>query len=189
MNLAPLSAILCVFPLSALADPVVDALDAAKAAYEAGDLGKAIDETGEATSAMQLKQSEALAVFLPDAPDGWTKTINPDMAAGLAYVGGGSGVEASYQNDAVTFSISMIADSPMLESMLPMFQDPNMLAMMGEVVTIGDQAFIKSAETEMMTAIGSNLMLTASGADPATMTPLLEGINFAALADFVSGAE
>ncbi|MGL4311419.1 MAG: hypothetical protein ACRCSU_13125 [Paracoccaceae bacterium] len=170
---------------AAHADTVTDALDAARAAYDAGDLRGALASATEATKAMQGQQTEAFAAFLPDAPDGWTKTINPDMAAGMAMIGGGAGVEATYESPEKSFTVTLIADSPMIESMLPMFTDKATMAMMGTVTELAGQSFIGSGETEAMTVIGNKIMLTASGADISAMTPVLETIDYAGLSALV----
>lgn len=167
-----------------LADPVTDALDAARTAYEAGDLTEALAKAGEATAGMQAKQSEALAAFLPEPPDGWTRTLNPDLASGLAMMGGGSGVEAFYETEGKTITVTLLADSPMLEGFLPMFQSEQMLAMMGTVTKVGDVAFVNQAENEMMAVLGGRIMLTVSGAPVAELTPFIEEMDLAGLAAF-----
>lgn len=172
--------------LPAHADAVTDALDAARAAYDSGDLRGALTSTSEATKAMQGQQTEAFAAFLPDAPEGWAKTINPDMATGMAMMGGGAGVEATYQGPDKSFTVTLLADSPMLEGMLPMFADEATMAMMGTVTKLAGQSFIGSGETEAMTVVGGKIMLTASGADISVMTPVLEQIDYAGLSALVA---
>ena len=81
-------------PLPAMADDITDALNAAIAAYESGDIQDARAEIAYATQLLNDLQSEGLSAFLPEALDGWTREVSDDPSTGLGFRGGGRAAEA-----------------------------------------------------------------------------------------------
>ena len=108
----------------AAADDVTDALDAARAAYDAGNVSTALEELSYAQSLLQALRTDGLAGFFPPAPDGWTREISTEMGPAMAMTGGGTGAEATYRRDSDQFSITLLADSPMIMAMAPMLTNP-----------------------------------------------------------------
>jgi hypothetical protein len=168
--------------LPAAADAVTDALEAALAAYAAGDLKAAATSVAAAGSGIGALQAEKLAAFLPPAPEGWTREMTPDFTAGLAIMGGGSGVEMRYTHpEGTSFTISLVADNPMMTGMMGMFMSDEMLASMGTVVEV-DGAKIIDDGSSLMAMIGSTMMMQAGGTDSATMLPVVREVDFSGLA-------
>ena len=88
-----------VLALPAAADEISDTLQSALDAYSKGDAAYALEELDYARQLLLELKTEALARFLPEAPEGWTREINSEMNAGLAMMGGGTGAEASYEGE------------------------------------------------------------------------------------------
>lgn len=173
--------------LPAHADDVSDALQAAVDAYASGDLGKTAASQTMATQALGTRQSALLAALLPEAPDGWTRTASEDYTQGFGMMGGGSGAEARYANadGSQAFTLSFIADNPMVVSMGAMLGNAQMMAMMGKVVKVGDQAFL-DAEGSLSTLVGARVLFQAQGATSAVMLPVVQLIDFAKVGVFDS---
>lgn len=167
------------------ADDVSDALQAAVDAYAAGDLAGTSTAMTMAGQAIAAQQSARLAAMLPPAPDGWTMTMSEDFAQAFGMMGGGSGAEARYDNaDAsVSFTVSFIADNPMVASMGAMLGNAAMMAMMGKVVKVGDQSILDS-DGSLSTLAGARVLFQAQGAPVDQMMPVVEQIDFAKLATF-----
>lgn len=167
------------------ADEVSDALQAAVDAYAAGDLAGTSTALTMAGQAMAALQSARLEAMLPPAPDGWTMTKTEDFAQGFGMMGGGSGAEARYENadQSVSFTLSFIADNPMVASMGAMLGNAAMMAMMGKVVKVGDQALLDS-DGSLSTLAGSRVLFQAQGAPADQMMPVVSQIDFAKLATF-----
>ncbi len=176
-----------VMATSVLADEVSDALQAAGDAYAAGDLGKAGSELALATQALGRQQSTLLAALLPPAPEGWTVTPTEDFAVGFAIAGGGSGAEARYENadQSESFSISFIADNPMVTSMGAMLGNEQMMVMMGTVRKIGEQPVLET-DGNLSALVGTRVLFQAQGAGVDVMLPLVQQIDFARVAAFDS---
>lgn len=167
----------------ALADEVTDTLSSALQAYEDGDIEYAIEELDYAKSLLQEMKTEALSAFLPEAPDGWTREVNPDMNAGLAMLGGGVGVEAEYTSGDVRFTITITANNPMITAFGGMITNAGMLGM--KLERVGREKFLND-DGELTGLIDNRILVQASGADVALMLDVLKTMDFEGLQDFGS---
>lgn len=172
-------------PLAARADAVSDALEAASAAYADGKLAETAARIAEANAALSVLQSAALVALLPPAPAGWTRSENTDMTQSMVVIGGGSGIEATYDGpDGESFTLSIFADNPMVLSMKEMFANDMMVTMMGGKKTIGTADFLAQDEQTLFTVVDDRMMVQAMGAPVAVMEPILAQIDYPALADY-----
>ncbi len=165
---------------AARADEVSDALQAALDAYNSGNLAKTGENLTMATQAMAGQQSALLAALLPAAPDGWTATATSDFAQSFGIMGGGAGAEMRYESadQSQSYTMSFIADNPMVASMGAMLGNAQMMAMMGKVVKIGDQALLQT-DNNLSTLINSRVLFQAQGAATDVMLPVVKNIDFA----------
>lgn len=179
-----LSALLACLPAgAALADEVTDTLHSAIEAYQSGDVQYALEELAFAQQLIQAMKAEGLTAFLPPAPAGWNREVNTDMNQGLAMMGGGTGAEAVYSGNGLRFTVTLMADNPMVGAMGAMFANPMLMASGGEIVRVGRQKYVDQ-DGEWMTLVDNRILVQASGADSAAMLPVLEAIDYRALAGF-----
>ncbi|GAA0311029.1 hypothetical protein [Rhodovulum strictum] len=176
-------ACLALAPGPVLADDVVDTLNSAIAAYEAGDVKYALEELAYARQLMQAVAAEGLTGFLPPAPEGWTREVNIEMNQGLAIMGGGAGAEATYSDGDKSFTLSVMADNPMVGAMAAMFGNPMLMGMSGEIVRIGRQRFVDQGG-ELTGLVDNRILVQANGAPREDMLPVLEAIDYDGLAGF-----
>ena len=170
---------------AARADALTDALAAAQDAYSKGDLALTSQSLNAARQALDLQQNALLAARMPAAPAGWTMTPSDAFAAGIASMGNGVGVAMDYENadKSMAFQISYIADNAMLIQMASMFSDPATMAMMGNVVKVGDQTLLETDGT-LSTVAGNRVMVQIAGAPVAVMLPVVQSIDYASLGTF-----
>ena len=182
MKPAFLAAALAALPLAAPADEVLDALNAAIEAYQAGDVRGAQIEMGFAEQALQAIAADSFGQFLPEPLEGWTREVDVSGAAAeMAMLGGGAGADASYRNGGQWFSITMMADSPMLAMMIGVMANPAMVG--GEMVRVGRERFVWN-DGELTGVIGNRVLIQAEGDAGVrdAMVAHLETIDFDALA-------
>lgn len=167
------------------ADDVSDALQAALDAYTAGNLAKTSESLTLAVQGISAKQNALLAALLPAAPAGWTATPTADFAQGFGIMGGGAGAEVRYDNadQSQSFTMSFVADNPMVASMGAMLGNAQMMAMMGKVVKIGDQALLQT-DGNLSTLVNSRVLFQAQGAATEVMLPVAQTIDFAKVGAF-----
>lgn len=165
-----------------LADEVSDTLSSALQAYEDGDIDYALEELDYAKQLLQEMSTQELTGFLPEPPEGWTREISDSgVTAGLSMLGGGAGATAEYTNGTDTVEITLIADSPMVTMFAGMLSNAAMLGM--KLRRVGREKFVED-DGELSGLIDNRILVQAEGAAPEVMIPLLEEIDFKALADF-----
>lgn len=171
-------------PFSVAADAVSDALDAAVAAYAAGDLRGTSASLTSAGQHLATLQSDLLLAQFPAAPEGWTRTDNTEMAAGMAVMGGGAGAEVSYAGaDDLPVTVSAYADNMMVQSFAGLLSDPATIAMMGKTVEINGVTFLEQEGNSLMALLDNRLLLQANG-DAAKAREILTLFDLTALATF-----
>lgn len=158
--------------LSARADDISDGLAKAAQLYAAGDLAGAQKEIGFASTAIAQQLNEAYGATFPEAPAGWTSS--EASAESMAMMGMGQTVSRTYTDSAGggTVTLSLVADSPMLQSLGMIFANPMMAAQAGfQRVRIGSedammQADKSSGTTQIMLVLaGGRLLLQAEGSN------------------------
>ncbi|PWK60839.1 hypothetical protein [Roseicyclus mahoneyensis] len=178
-----LAASALLLPLQAHADDITDALTAAIEAYEAGDIADALDEMAYAEQLLQGLQAQGLSALLPEALEGWTRTINAEAGNAMAVFGGGFSAEASYAGPGGNFTLTLMADNPMVMQMGGMLGNRAMMAMMGEIVRINRENFVNQ-DGELIGLIGGRVLIQASGGAIDDMVAHVEQMDFVALQDF-----
>lgn len=168
---------------AARADDVSDALAAAAAAYQAGNLQDTANQLSLATAAVSAAQVARLNALLPPAPDGFTATVTEDYAKSFAMLGGGTGTEVVYANDSTSFKLDITVDSPIVASMAPMLANAQMMTAMGKVDKVGD-VMVLEQDQSLMALIANRILVQMEGADAALMLPVLSQLDFAALEGF-----
>jgi hypothetical protein len=113
-----MSLLVAAAPLSAArADDVTDQIHEALTAYGKQDLPTAIAGLQTALNLLQQMRADVYGSLLPAALNGWTADKVETLSAGIAMAGGGTGASRKYHkgNDEVT--VSILADSPLLQAM------------------------------------------------------------------------
>jgi len=165
----------------AKADEISDTLKSALEAYETGDTVYALEELDYARQLMLALKTDALARFLPAAPEGWTRQVNSEMGAGLAMMGGGTGAEAEYSGDGPSVNITLMADNPMVAAMAGMIANAAMYG--AKVERVGREKFMVQ-DGEATGLVGNRILVKGSGSDMQAVLALLETIDFKALKTF-----
>ena len=180
-NMILVAAALAMSVSTAQADDITEALESAMQAYEDGDTQYALEELEFAKQLLQAMKTDELVQFLPDAPDGWNREVNTEMNAGLAFMGGGSGAEATYDGDGQSITITMMADNPMVAGMAGMIGNEGLMG--AKVERLGRQKFM-IMEGEISGLVDNRILIQASGGDVDDMLELLETMDFRALGKF-----
>ena len=116
----------------ARADEVTVIIKEATGQYEKGDYIAAINSLDYATGIIRQKRGESLQAFLPVPLNGWTADEPTYQAAGTIMLGGGVSAEGKYYNGNSFISVNIITDSPMLQGVLMMFNNPIIMSTGGK---------------------------------------------------------
>lgn len=106
----------------AAADEFLEALDAAKQAYEEGDFGAVREELNYATGLLAQMRGDELSNVLPEPLDGWT--AEQGGGGGGAAVFGGVTVSRQYRRDRDRVTVTIVTDSPAMQGMIAIMSNP-----------------------------------------------------------------
>lgn len=104
------------------ADGVPARMEAARAAYQKGDLTRAAREMDAALGELHERLGRGFGEAMPPAPAGWT--ADAPEAQGLGQVGGGLSVTRAYLGKDSSLNASLILDSPAVAAAAALFSNP-----------------------------------------------------------------
>ncbi len=106
------------------ADEVINIINDALRQYKNEDYTEAASNLDYASQLIRQKKSEKLQSFLPKPLDGWVAEDVTTQAIGTAMLIGGTSAKRKYSKDSSVVTIEIIADSPLLQSVMMLFNTP-----------------------------------------------------------------
>lgn len=168
----------------AFADDVSDAIAEAKAAYDAGDLSGTKQSLDLAGQLVAQRQAEGLARLLPEPPAGWTAEA-ADTSGGMgSFLGGGLVVKRVYAKADKDVTIQLMANSPILGSLAPLFSNVQMLGGMGKAFRQKGRVGVLTGEGEIQMVLGKSYLTVSGSGSEADKRAMLELIDVAAVEGF-----
>ncbi len=152
-------------------DDVLDVINEAVKQYKSGDFTGSAGNLDYASQLVRQKKSEKMKDLLPEPIDGWQAMNANSQAVGSAIFGGGVTVSREYKKNNSRISIEIISDSPVLQSVMMMINNPMFAgASGGKLETINEQrAIVKyksdSRAGEINIIISGKFMITVKGQD------------------------
>jgi len=163
-----LSLVVCAQPLRA-EDNVLSAIKEATRQYETGDYTGAASNLDYAAQLVRQQKSERMKALLPKPLSGWEGEEASAQALGAAILGGGVTVSRDYKKGGSAVSVEIVSDSPVLQSVLMMVNNPMFAgAGGGKLETLkGQRAILKydSAKKsgELYVVVASRFVVTIKG--------------------------
>jgi hypothetical protein len=180
-----LSLLLTAIPLlPAAADDVTDQINEALSAYGKKDLPTAIMGLEAALNLMRQSRADAYGALLPAALPGWTADDVETISAGVAMAGGGTGASRKYHKGDNEVTVSILADSPLLQAMSAIASSG--LATMGGMrtqIVNGRRTLYMKDEGSFTTFVGERILVRVEGKGlpEDVLKQFLTAINFAAV--------
>ncbi|WP_295383983.1 hypothetical protein [uncultured Thiodictyon sp.] len=177
---------------AARADQVTEQLDAARKAYDAGDLRTAADTLNFAVAAIKERQTADLLKLLPEPLAGWQADPGQSQSGGLAGMITGINLTRRYfRADGAEVNVTVTADSPLLPMLTMFLSSPFMMqADPGSkpYTFKGQRGITKHApdsdEYEVSLMIGNRLLIQAKGSglqDAAAVQQYIEAMDVEAI--------
>jgi len=163
-----LTIILCASPLKA-EDNILGAIEEAVRQYQAGDYTGASSNLDYASQLVRQRKSEKMKDLLPEAPVGWQAGEASSQALGTAVLGGGVTVSRDYTRGASVLTVEIVSDSPVLQSVLMMINNPLFAgAGGGKLETLQGQRAVVKYDTsrkrgEVYVVVASRFIVTIKG--------------------------
>ncbi|WP_028319300.1 hypothetical protein [Desulfobulbus elongatus] len=118
-----LAVVVCAQP-SRAEDIVLSTIKEATRQYEAGDYTGAASNLDYAAQLVRQQKSERIKALLPEPLPGWEGKEASAQALGAAILGGGVTVSRDYRKGSANVSVEIVSDSPVLQSVLMMVNNP-----------------------------------------------------------------
>ncbi len=163
-----LTIVLCSQPLRA-DDNVLSTIKEAARQYEAGDYTGAASNLDYAAQLVRQQKSERMKALLPAPLSGWEGKEASAQALGAAILGGGVTVSREYKKGAASLSVEIVSDSPVLQSVLMMVNNPMFAgAGGGKLETLKGQRAISKYDSskktgELYIVVASRFVVTIKG--------------------------
>ncbi|MGE4559960.1 MAG: hypothetical protein AB7E77_07155 [Desulfobulbus sp.] len=160
--------LLCAQPLRA-DDNVLSTIREATRQYEAGDYTGAASNLDYAAQLVRQQKSERMKALLPEPLNGWEGKEANAQALGAAILGGGISVSRDYKRGDASISVEIVSDSPVLQSVLMMINNPMFAgAGGGKLESLkGQRAILKldsgKMNGEMYVVVDSRFVITIKG--------------------------
>ena len=171
---------------TARADAVTDQINQALAAYGKKDLKGAATALDSAATLIRQQEAALWKAVLPAALPGWTAQQPEGSAVAPALFGGGVTVSRKYQKGAAVVTVSIIANSPMVQAMAG-FMSSSFGAMLGGsqfVVIDGHRLLYSKSENSYQTLVGHAVLVKVEGnpaTDDAALRQYLHAVDFTAV--------
>jgi hypothetical protein len=170
-------------PAPSFADEFTETVEGALEAYRAGDVDAAREDLDYAVKILAGAKAGALAALLPEPAAGWRREQGEDATAAMAMFGGGVSASAVYRRGEEDFTLTLLADSPMVSSIGAMMGG---LAAVPDVTTrrIERETFAVT-DGQIQGVIDDRVLVTAEGSAPVeAMFEAIERLDFKGLKDF-----
>ena len=105
-------------------DNVLSTIREATRQYESGDYTGAASNLDYAAQLVRQQKSERMKSLLPEPLSGWEGREANAQALGAAILGGGITVSRDYKRGSSSLSVEIVSDSPVLQSVLMMVNNP-----------------------------------------------------------------
>lgn len=173
-HLFPVLACALLFSFSAIADEISGQINEALQLYEKGEYSEAISGLKYAVTQIQQIQEKDAKEILPAPLKGWKADESVSKTAPDAFLGGGITASRHYysEDSAKTVDIDIIADSPIVQSMMMFITNPSLISLQPDtkLVKIKNRKTIQkfSAEQrkgELTVIVLSNVIVMIKGAN------------------------
>ena len=164
-----LAVLFLAMPLHAGEDTVLSTIKEATRQYQAGDYSGSASNLDYASQLIRQKKSEKMKDLLPEPLPGWDGKEASAQALGAAVLGGGVTVSRDYTRGSSFVSVEIVSDSPVLQSVLMMLNNPVFAgAGGGRLETVkGNRSVLKfdsgKKSGELYIVVASRFVVTVKG--------------------------
>ncbi|MBK1723251.1 hypothetical protein [Thiocystis violacea] len=162
------------------ADEVSDQIDAAKKAYESGELRAAVDTLNFAVAKIQEQMTANLLRLLPEPLEGWTADAAESQSGGMAAMITGTTLSRRYsRDDGTEVTLTLMADSPMMPMLTMAMSMPFVMQSNQDMKTYAFKGYRGMVEHgadtnnyEVTLMVGNRLVIQGKGSKLSDVKPI-----------------
>ena len=164
------------------ADEIIEAIDQARKAYQAGDMANAKQSLDLASQLVGQKNAESFATLLPAALPGWKAEQAETASVGVAMFGASSASRRYTAPNGNDVQVRITGDSAIVMQFAQLFMNPSIAGAMGKLIRIGDQRGIQTNEGTINMVVANKFLVTVEGsADAASKLAYAQAVDIAKL--------
>jgi hypothetical protein len=164
------------------ADDILDAIEAARKAYQAGDMARAKQSLDLASQLVGQKNAENFAALLPAALPGWKAEKVEATSVGVTVFGVTSASRRYTGPDGLDVQVRITGDSALVLHFARLFMNPTIAGAMGKLISIGDQRALQTSEGSINMVVADKFLVTVEGsADAASKLAYAQAVDVARL--------
>ena len=145
------------------ADDILEAIEQARKAYQAGDMATAKQSLDMASQLVGQKNAESFAALLPAALPGWKAEKVETAAVGIAMFGASSASRRYTGPGGHDVQVRITGDSAMVMQFAQLLLNPAIAGAMGKLIRIGDQRAIQTNEGTVNLVVANKFLVTVEG--------------------------
>ena len=175
--------VLCLMATPALAaDDILDAIEAARKAYQAGDMAGAKQSLDLASQLVGQKNAESFAALLPAALPGWKAEQAETTSVGVTVFGVTSASRRYTGPDGRDVEVRITGDSTLVVQFAQFLINPAIAGAMGKLIRVGDQQALQTNEGSINMVVSNKFLVTVEGsADAASKLAYAQAVDVAKL--------
>ena len=160
---AALTLLACATGVARAGDEILDAMEQARKAYQAGDLGNAKQSLDFASQMIGQKNAEGFAALLPNPLPGWKAERVQTTAVGTAMFGASVANRTYTNGNGDTVEVQITGDSAMVMQFATLLNNPQFAGAMGKLIRVGSQRAIQSPDGDINMVIANKFLVTVNG--------------------------
>jgi hypothetical protein len=160
------------------ADDILEAIDQARKAYQAGDMANAKQSLDLALQLVGQKNAERFAALLPAALPGWKAEKAETTSVGVTVFGVTSASRRYTGPDGHDVQVRITGDSALVMQFAQLFMNPTIAGAMGKLIRIGDQRALQTNEGSINMVVSNKFLVTVDGsADAASKLAYAQAVD------------
>jgi hypothetical protein len=160
------------------ADEIVEAIDAARKSYQAGDLSKTKRSLDLASQLVGQKNAERFVALLPEPLPGWTAEKPETAAVGVAIFGATTASRRYTDAKGGNVEVRITGDSALVMQFAQLLINPAIAGVMGKLIKVGSERAMQTTEGSINMVIGNKFLVTIEGsADVAAKLSYAQAVN------------
>ena len=164
------------------ADDILEAIDAARKAYQAGDMAGARQSLDLASQLVGQKNAESFAALLPAALPGWKADKAETTSVGVTVFGVTSASRRYIGPDDRDVEVRITGDSTLVVQFAQFLINPTIAGAMGKLIRVGDQQALQTHEGSINMVVANKFLVTVDGStDAASKLAYAQAIDVAKL--------
>ena len=144
-------------------DDVLDAMEQARKAYQAGDLTQAKQSLDLASQLVGQKNAERFSAVLPEPLPGWKAAKPETTSVGIAIFGASTASRRYTNANDGTVEVRITGDSLLVTHFAQLLINPTIASIIGKLISVGSHRALQTNDGSINLVIANKFLVTVEG--------------------------